>query len=284
MCDDVLERFTRQYIQAQHAPEVTFAWQGGEPTLMGLDFFRRAIALQEKYRRPEMRVRNTLQTNATTLNDEWCEFLRTHDFLVGISLDGPRKLHDAYRVDKGGAPTFDRVMQGIGLLRKHGVQFNILAAVHAANEKHPLQVYRFLRDDVHAPFLQFIPIVERNNETGFQEGEKVAPRSVDGKEYGRFLIAIFDEPVRRDVGRIFVQVFDVALSVWSGQPAPLCVFGETCGSALAMEHNGDLFSCDHFVEPRHKLGSFSEIPLTAMVGSEQQYKFGLSKRDTLPHC
>lgn len=282
MSDETLERFTRQYIEAQHAPEVTIAWQGGEPTLMGLDFFRRAVASQEKYRRPGMRVQNTLQTNGTTLNDEWCEFLRAYDFLVGISLDGPRELHDAYRVDKGGAPTFDRVMQGIDLLRKHGVQFNLLTAVHAANEKHPVQVYRFLRDQVRAPFMQFIPIVERKNETGFQEGEKVTARSVDGKEYGRFLIAIFDEWVRRDVGRVYVQIFDVALSVWSGQPSPLCVFGETCGSALAMEHNGELFSCDHFVEPRHKLGNLSEIPLTAMVGSEQQHKFGSNKRDTLP--
>jgi len=282
MSDDLLEEFTRQYIEAQRVPEVTFAWQGGEPTLMGLDFFRRAIELQQKYRLPGMRIHNGLQTNGTTLNDKWCHFFQEHNFLIGISLDGPREMHDAYRVDKAGKPTFDRVMVGVELLKKHGVEFNVLTTIHAANVEHPLEVYRFLQDEVGAQFLQFIPIVERDNETGFQEGEKVTERSVTGRQYGDFLIAIFDEWVRRDVGRVFVQIFDVALAAWLGQRPGLCIFEETCGTALAMEHNGDLYSCDHFVEPRHKLGNIREIPLVKMVGSEQQRQFGLAKRDTLP--
>jgi uncharacterized protein len=270
---------------------VTVAWQGGEPTLMGLDFFRRAVALQDRCRRPGQRVLNALQTNATLLDDAWCEFFRAHGFLLGISLDGRRPLHDAYRVDKGGAPTFDRVVNGIALLKKHGVKFNILATVHAANADHPLEVYRFLRDEIAAPrrqddplFIQFIPIVERQNDTGFQEGDAVTERSVGGRQYGEFLCAVFDEWVRRDVGRVFVQLFDVALSVWMGERAGLCVFEETCGDALALEHNGDLFSCDHYVEPRHKLGNLAETPLREMVSAPRQLQFGSSKRDTLPRC
>jgi uncharacterized protein len=282
MNDDVLERFTRQYVEAQRGPEVTFAWQGGEPTLMGLDFFRRAVELQMKCAKPGTAIRNVLQTNATTLDDAWVEFFRANDFLLGVSLDGPRELHDAYRVDKRGAPTFDRVVRGVELLKKHRVEFNILATVHAANAEHPLDVYRFLRDQVGAQFIQFIPIVERDNVTGFQEGNAVTARSVTGKQYGDFLIAIFNEWVFRDVGRVFVQIFDVALGVWLGQPASLCIFAETCGAALALEHNGDLFACDHFVEPRYQLGNLADIPLIEMVGSLQQCKFGADKRDTLP--
>ncbi len=282
MANELLEAYTRQYIAAQRVPEVTFAWQGGEPTLMGLDFFRLALELQRKYRRPGMRVHNAIQTNGTTLTDEWCCFFREHNFLVGISLDGPRELHDAYRVDKGGHPTFDRVMAGIALLKQHSVEFNILTTLHAANAGHPLAVYRFLRDEVQTEFMQFIPIVERDNETGFQEGEQLTPRSVGSRQYGDFLIAIFDEWVRRDVGRVYVQIFDVALAAWLGQPAGLCVFEETCGLALAMEHNGDVFSCDHFVEPAHKLGNIQDIPLVELASSPVQRKFGLAKRDTLP--
>ncbi len=282
MANELLEAYTRQYIAAQRVPEVTFAWQGGEPTLMGLDFFRLALELQRKYRRPGMRVHNAIQTNGTTLTGEWCRFFREHNFLVGISLDGPRELHDAYRVDKGGHPTFDRVMAGIALLKQHGVEFNILTTLHAANAGHPLAVYRFLRDEVRTEFMQFIPIVERDNETGFQEGERLTPRSVGSRQYGDFLIAIFDEWVRRDVGRVYVQLFDVALAAWLGQPAGLCVFEETCGLALAMEHNGDVFSCDHFVEPAHKLGNIQDIPLVEMASSPTQRQFGLAKRDTLP--
>jgi uncharacterized protein len=285
MSDALLEEYTRQYIEAQPVPEVTFAWQGGEPTLMGLDFFRRAMGFQQRYRRPGMHIHNALQTNGVTLDDAWCRFFREQDFLVGISLDGPRDLHDAYRVDKGGQPTFERVMAGLELLKKHGVEFNILASVHAANADQPLEVYRFLRDEAGAGFMQFIPIIERDNRTGFQEGEKVSARSVTGRQYGDFLIAIFDEWVRQDVGQVFVQIFDAALAAWLGQRPGLCIFEETCGTALAMEHNGDLYACDHFVEPRYKLGNMHDTALAEMVGSEPQRQFGQAKRDRLPrHC
>jgi uncharacterized protein len=229
-----------------------------------------------------MKILNSFQTNGTTLDDEWCRFFHKHNFLIGLSLDGPRELHDAYRVDKGGGPTHERVMNGAGLLKKHRVEFNILCCVHAANAGHPLEVYRFLRDEVGAQFMQFIPIVERENESDFQEEDRVTPRSVKGQGYGKFLSAVFDEWVRRDVGRVFVQIFDVALAAWVNQPPGLCVFQETCGLALAMEHNGDLYACDHFVEPRYRLGNIQEIPLAQMVGSEQQRIFGQAKSDALP--
>jgi uncharacterized protein len=282
MSEDLLESYTRQYIEAQQVPEVNFAWQGGEPTLMGLDFFRRAVELQEKYRKPGMRILNSFQTNGTLLDDEWGEFLHARGFLIGLSMDGPAVLHDAYRVDKGGRPTHAKVMRAAELLQKHQVEFNILCCVHAANADHPLDVYRFFRDDVGAQFMQFIPIVERDNETSFQEGETITARSVGGRQYGDFLIAIFDEWVRRDVGRVFVQIFDVALAAWVGQRPGLCVFEETCGLALAMEHTGDLYACDHYVEPKHHLGNIQEIPLIDLVSSDQQRGFGQAKRDTLP--
>jgi uncharacterized protein len=282
MAHDLLEEYIRQYIAAQRVPDVTFAWQGGEPTLMGLEFFELAVALQQKYCQPGMRIHNALQTNATTLDDAWCRFFKQHGFLVGVSLDGPRAMHDLYRVDKGGAPTFDRVINGMALLERHRVAWNSLTTVHAANAAQPLEVYRFLRDEVGARFIQLIPIVERDNATGFQEGEAIGPRSVTGAQYGQFLIAIFDEWVRRDVGRVFVQLFDVALAAWVGQRPGLCVFEETCGTALALEHNGDVYSCDHFVEPRYKLGNIRDIPLIELVASDQQHAFGQAKRDTLP--
>lgn len=217
MAHDLLEEYTRQYIAAQRVPEVTFAWQGGEQTLMRLDFFCLALKLQQKYRRPGMRIYNALQTNGTTLDEEWCRFFKQHDFLIGVSLDGPRRLHDTYRVDKGGKPTFDRVLAGIELLKKHRIEFNILTTLNAANAEHPLEVYRFLRDDISTQFMQFIPVVERDNATGFQEGDELTARSITGEQYGKFLITIFDEWVKRDVGRIFVQMFDVALAAWVGE-------------------------------------------------------------------
>lgn len=275
MTDRLLEEFTRQYIAAQSVPEVTFGWQGGEPTLAGLEFFRRAVELQHRYARPGMRILNALQTNGTLLDDEWCRFLREHGFLVGLSLDGPRELHDAFRHDGAGRPTFDRVMRGLRLLQEHGVEYNILATVHAANAGHPLEVYRFLRDEAGARFIQFIPIVER-------QADGVSPRSVGSRAYGEFLIAIFDEWVRRDVGTVFVQMFDVCLAAWLGAPPGLCVHEETCGAALVMEHNGDLYACDHFVDPAHRLGNILETPLADLVASEAQRCFGLAKRDALP--
>jgi uncharacterized protein len=272
MADDVLEEYVRQLLTAQQAPEVVVAWQGGEPTLMGLPFFERAVELQRQYVKPGMRIYNSFQTNGVLLDEDWCRFFREHDFLIGISLDGPRALHDAYRVDKGGQPTFDRVMRGVRLMQQHRVEFNVLTCVHAANADHPLDVYRFLRDEVGTPFIQFIPIVEPRD----------LSRSVTGEQYGAFLTAIFDEWVRRDVGRIFVQLFDVALGVWSGTRAGLCVFEETCGAALAMEHNGDVYSCDHFVDPAYYLGNLERLPLVEMVESAPQQQFGQAKHDTLP--
>ncbi|MBW1902530.1 MAG: anaerobic sulfatase maturase [Deltaproteobacteria bacterium] len=282
MSEEILETYTRQYIETQRVPEVTFAWQGGEPTLTGLEFYQRAVAFQKKYRKPGMRIHNALQTNGTILDDEWCRFFKQNNFLIGLSLDGPSEIHNAYRVDKGGKPTFDKVMVGLALLIKHQVAFNILTTVHAANVDHPLEVYRFLRDEVETQFIQFIPIVERKNQSGFQEGYQVTTRSVTGKKYGRFLTAVFNEWVRKDVGQVFVQIFDVALGVWYGQPATLCVFGEICGTALALEHNGDLYSCDHFVEPDHLLGNIHGRDLLEMVGHQKHIRFGFDKRDTLP--
>jgi uncharacterized protein len=283
MSDEILESFTQQYIEAQIVPEVTFTWQGGEPTLMGLDFFKRALYFQKKYQKPGMRIYNTIQTNGTKLDDVWGRFFKLHDFLVGLSLDGPREIHDAYRLDKGGNPTYARVMNGLSILKKHKVEFNILTCVSSANAKHPLEVYRFLRDDIKTQFIQFIPIVERDNQTGYQEGTRVTPRTVSGEAYGHFLISIFDEWVKRDVGRVFIQIFDVALGAWYGQPAGLCIFNQTCGAALAMEHNGDLYSCDHFVEPRYLLGNIEDDKLLPLVGSESQIQFGQSKSDKLPN-
>ncbi|MBZ0298643.1 MAG: anaerobic sulfatase maturase [Anaerolineae bacterium] len=282
MSDNLLEEYTRQYIEAQQVPEVTFAWQGGEPTLMGLDFFRLAVSYQQKYKKPGMRIFNSFQTNGVLLDDDWCAFFKTNDFLIGLSVDGPRHLHDAYRVDKGGQPTFDRVMRGREALERHGVDYNILCTVHAANASHPLEVYRFFRDELDAHFMQFIPIVERANETGFQEGSSVTERSVTAVGYGQFLIGLFDAWVLQDVGQVFVQIFDVALAAWSGERPGLCIFEETCGTALAMEHNGDVFSCDHFVEPDYRLGNIQQIPLKDMVGSQRQWEFGQAKKDALP--
>jgi len=261
---------------------VTFAWQGGEPTLMGLDFFERAIEVQERHKRPGMTIHNALQTNGVLLDDDWCRFFKKNNFLVGISIDGPSQLHDGYRVDGSDRPTFERVMAGLELLKKHGVEFNTLTCVHAANGDYPLEVYHFLRDEVQSRYMQFIPVIVRDNETGFQEGEAVTKHSVKGWRYGDFLKAIFDEWVRHDVGTVFVQIFDVALAAWAGQRPGLCIFEETCGKALALEHNGDLYSCDHFVEPRYYLGNINKDNLVTLVGSEQQRSFGLAKRDTLP--
>ncbi len=282
MPDAVLDSFTRQYIEAQRVPEVTFGWQGGEPLLMGIEFFARAVALQEKYRRPGMRIVNALQTNGTLLNEAWGEFFKAHNFLIGLSLDGPQALHDAYRRDKGGAPTWERVMRGRDILQKHGVAYNILCTVHQANAAHPLEVYCFFRDEVGAQFIQFIPIVRRVNDAGDQEGTALTAHSVTAQQYGDFLSGVFDEWVRHDVGRVYVQIFDVALAAWAGERPGLCVCEPTCGLELALEHNGDLYACDHFVEPRYRLGNIMETPLTEMVASETQRAFGQAKRDTLP--
>jgi uncharacterized protein len=282
MSENLLEEYTRQYIEAQRVPEVTFAWQGGEPTLMGMEFFEMAVRYQQKHKKSGMRIFNSFQTNGVLLDDAWCTFFKANDFLIGLSVDGPRDLHDAYRVDKGGQPTFERVMRGCGFLEKHGVDYNILCTVHAANGDHGLEIYKFFRDELKVNFVQFIPIVERANETGFQEGSSVTERSVTAEQYGQFLIDIFDEWVQHDVGRVYVQIFDVALAAWSGQRPGLCIFEETCGAALALEHNGDVYSCDHFVEPNYRLGNLQFVPLADLVGSKQQWEFGQAKKSTLP--
>ncbi len=238
MTDDVLEAYVRQYIEAQPADKVHFAWQGGEPTLLGVDFYRQVVQLQARYANGKT-IENALQTNGTLLNDAWGEFLSGHRWLVGVSIDGPREMHDAYRVDKGGQPTFDRVLRGIEVLRRHQVAFNTLTTVHRANASHPLEVYRFLRENG-SGYMQFIPIVERISAgtthqglsliaPSYKDEAVVAPWSVEPEQYGRFLCSIFDEWVRRDVGRIFVQLFDVSLEMWMGMEASLCVFRRTCG-------------------------------------------------------
>jgi uncharacterized protein len=300
MAGDLLESYVRQLLEAHQTPEVTIAWQGGEPTLMGLDFFRRSVELAEKHKRPGQKVQHTIQTNGTQLDDAWCAFLKEHRFLVGISFDGPSELHDAYRVDKGGQGTFDQVLRGLNSLKAHHVDFNILCTVHAANGDHGREVYRYFRDDLGAEFMQYIPIVERatpetlpiaNQGWGdthhprplYQlEGGLVTDRSVRPDQWGRFMIAVFDEWVKQDVGKVFVQMFDAALGSWVGVGSSLCIFQETCGEALALEHNGDLYSCDHFVEPKYLLGNIAKDHLIELVASEQQRAFGQAKRDTLP--
>jgi uncharacterized protein len=282
MSAQVHEAYIRQLLEFHRTPRVTVAWQGGEPTLMGLDFFRHSIEFQKKYQKPGTHIENTFQTNGILLNDEWCRFFRENNFLVGLSMDGPGELHDFYRKDRAGRGTFDRVVRAARLLQKHKVECNILCTVNSKNAGHPLEVYRFFRDELGFPYIQFIPIVERKDESGFLEGEMVTEKSVQPGQFGRFLIEIFDEWVRRDVGKLFVLNFDGALAGWLGMAGTLCIFGPTCGLGMALEHNGDLYSCDHFVEPNHCLGNILKTPMIELVASEQQRKFGRDKKDALP--
>lgn len=286
MGDELLETYIRQLVESHRSNRVTVAWQGGEPTMRGIDFFRRALEFQEKYKKPGMIFENTLQTNGTLLTDAWCEFLRENGFLIGISIDGPRELHDHYRVDKRGRPTFDKVTRGLRLLQKHGVDYNVLTTVNGITADHPLEVYRFLRDEVRTDWIQFIPVVERINADGstlLQQGNKVSHRSVGPEQFGRFLMKIFDEWVRNDVGDVFVQTFEAAIRNWVGMKSSgMCFFDPTCGHGVALEHNGDLYSCDHFVEPDYLLGNIEDTNILDMVGSEFQHKFGQDKRDALP--
>jgi uncharacterized protein len=303
MSDATLEAYIRQLLRSHRTPEVTVAWQGGEPTLMTVEFFRRSVELVEKYRRPGQIVQHTFQTNGILLDDEWCAFFKEHDFLVGLSVDGPREIHDAYRLDRAKKGTFDKVMKGWRHLREHGVEFNILCTVNAANEKHGRAVYRFFRDEMEAKWVQFIPIVERASPDTIdianlgwseqpgrkrllytQSGNLVTERSVGGEQYGRFLVDIFEEWVRHDVGKVFVQMFDVTLEAYFGSHL-LCIHAPTCGYGPALEYNGDLYSCDHFVEPRYLLGNIHETNLLKLVASPAQRKFGDDKRDLLtPQC
>ncbi|PWB54497.1 MAG: anaerobic sulfatase maturase [Anaerolineales bacterium] len=288
MSDTLLEQYIRQLIESHQADVVNIAWQGGEPTLMGLDFYRKALVLAEKYRRPGMSFLHSMQTNGTLLDNEWAAFFKEHDFLIGISLDGPAWLHNAYRLDKGGRPTFERVMRGVRLLQKHSVEFNVLTTVNRLNGDYPLEVYHFLRDEVGTHWIQFIPVVERINSIGltlYQEGTTVSERSVLPEQFGHFLSTIFDEWVRHDVGNIFVQSFEATLRNWLSLPSSgMCVFNETCGAGPALEHNGDLYACDHFVEPNYLLGNIEHTPMLELMGSLKQVKFGLDKRSTLPQA
>jgi uncharacterized protein len=301
--DRVLEEFVKQYIQGHNCEEVIFSWQGGEPMLMGLGFFRRVLELERKYVPPDVRVENDLQTNGVLLDDEWCEFLRDTRFLVGLSIDGPKDLHDKYRVFRNGQPTFQRVFAASKLLRKHGVRFNTLTAVNRANAVEPLRVYRFLRDEVRSERMQFIPIVEpktfRAVAPGYWDPSSLpklgSPRtrpaspdsvvtewSVDPIDYGNFLIAVFDEWYKHDVGKHFVYLFEAAVAQWMGMEAPLCCLASTCGMALALEHDGDIFACDHYVYPEYRRGNIMNQSLVTMVFSPEQARFGLAKARSLP--
>ncbi len=301
MADELLETYLRQLLESHLTPEVTVAWQGGEPTMMGLDFFRRSVELVDQIKAPHQQVSYTIQTNGVLLDEEWAAFFKEHDVLVGLSVDGPREIHDRYRVDKRGLGSFDRVMAGYEHLKAAEVDVNVLCTVHAGNQDHGLELYRFFRDDMGVRFLQFIPVVERTTETlleianlGWstssnekrplytQQGHQVTDRTVDPEAFGRFLTTIFDDWSRNDVGEVFVQHFDTALANWYGEPPGVCVFSETCGAAVTLEHNGDVYSCDHYVEPDYLLGNITETPLGDLVRSERQQQFGRDKRDTLP--
>ena len=281
MRDDVMEAYIAQTMAAQRVPQVTIAWQGGEPTLMGLDFYRRARAAEAAHAPAGMAVERTLQTNGVLLDDEWATFLAENDYLVGLSIDGPRELHDAYRHDLGGRPVFDRVVAAARRLQKHGAEFNVLCTINAANAGHPLEVYRYFRDELGARFIQLIPIVEIETPSAGRPGT-VTSRSVQPEDYGRFLIAIFDEWLHHDVGTMFVQFFDGVLAAHLRGVSSLCVLQPTCGEGVALEHNGDLYSCDHFVDPEHLLGNILETPIGDLVRSARQQTFGLAKQATLP--
>lgn len=282
MPDEVMEQYIRQTIEAHQVPEVTIAWQGGEPTLMGIDFFRRVMAVEQKYLKPGMTIENTLQTNGVLIDEEWCRFLHDHHFLVGLSVDGPQSFHDAYRHNRGGHSVFDQVMKAVRLMQKHQVEFNILCTINAANSNYPLELYRFFRDELKTPYLQFIPIVERVNDSGDQSGNEITERSVRPEQYGQFLITIFDEWVKCDVGKMFVQFFDGVLASYVWGRSSLCILSPTCGDAVVLEHNGDVYSCDHFVEPNYLLGNIADTPLGELVSSEQQWQFGAEKSEALP--
>jgi uncharacterized protein len=293
MSEAVLERYVQQYIAGQQVPEIWFAWQGGEPTLMGLDFFRKVVELQRKYTPPNQQVRNALQTNGTILTAEWCDFLRDNQFLVGLSIDGPQSLHDRYRVDKSGKGTFEQVMRGWELLKRHDVEYNTLTVVNREVAYQPLEVYEFLKSNG-SHFMQFIPLVERTGPAPnlladppklnvLPSQGMVTPWSVEPVQFGKFLTAIFDHWVRHDIGDYFVQLFDVQLGIEMGLGSSLCLFSETCGKALAMEHNGDVFSCDHYVYPNFKLGNLMQENLVELLESPPQQKFGNDKRDALPN-
>lgn len=289
MSDEMLEQFTREYIEAQTMNQVLFTWHGGEPLLRSIDFYRKALSLQQKYARGR-RIDNVIQTNGTLLTDEWCEFFAQNHWLVGISIDGPQPDHDHYRLTAAGKPSWKKVMQGIKLLKKHGVEWNAMAVVNAYNANHPLEFYRFFKENG-CQFLQFTPIVERL--TRHEDGRTLASladkdeislseASVAPELWGYFLSAIFDEWVRKDVGKIFVEIFDCTLANWMGISPGICAYSKECGHAGVMEHNGDVYSCDHFVFPEYKLGNIRDHSLIDMLYGEQQQEFSRLKHSSLP--
>ena len=301
--DEILETHIRQYIEGQDRGEVVFSWQGGEPTLLGLDFFRKVIELEQKYKKPNQRIENDLQTNGTLLNDEWGAFLKQHGFLVGLSLDGPKPLHDRYRVAKDGQPTFDRVFAAAQMLHRHAVPFNVLCVVNRVNSKRPLDVYRFLKNEIRPRQIQFIPCVEakvfqhvapQNWDPAtlpIQDSPAAHPGtpdsivtdwSVDPDDWGYFLCKVWDDWVRRDIGKVFVNLFETAVAQWKGMDSQLCIYHEFCGKGVALEHDGNLYSCDHYVYPEYKLGNILETSSSRMVFSDQQQKFGFAKFNSLP--
>ena len=286
MSEQMLETVVREYIAANDVPEVTFNWHGGEPLLLGMDFYRKALAFEQKYANGKT-IHNTLETNGTLMDRAWAEFFRRNGFLIGISIDGPREIHDKYRKDKGGLPTFDKVMRAIELLRTSGVEFNTMSTVNKASEGKGLEVYHFLKS-LGTRYMQFMPVVEHIK--GYEqhivdpseEGARIASWSVSDVGFGQFLCDIFDEWVRNDVSRFFVGQFDAALASWCRVPPGICAFSETCGGNAVIEHNGDLYPCDHFVYPKYRLGNIAETSIRAMMGSEAQVRFGIDKRNTLP--
>ena len=283
MSDETLEQYIQQAIAAQPAnvKEVVFGWQGGEPTLLGIDFYARAIELQNKHAPASMTCTNTMQTNGTLLDDDWCAFLKQQGFLVGLSIDGPDELHDAYRRDPQGRPTSEHVLSALEHLRNHGVEFNALTVVNRHNGSHPRRVYRFLKAQG-VNFIQFIPIVEQSDRKVGGADDGVTEWSVRPQQYGRFLIEVFDEWLTADVGRVFVQIFDQALSAWTGIEPGLCIFRRQCGRAPVLEHNGDLYSCDHFVDSLHRLGNIHEEPIARLAAKPEQIRFGQDKEYALP--
>ncbi len=301
--EETLENFIKQYIEQQNTKEIVFSWQGGEPSMLGLDFFKKVIAIQKKYAPSYVRCENDLQTNGTLLNDEWCKFLHDNNFLVGLSIDGPEKLHNAYRTYTNGRGSFDKVFAAAKLLNKYQVRFATLTVVNNLNVKYPLEIYRFLRNEIKSKQMQFIPIVEPKvftttapqhwdiNDMPEENSPRVNPNHPDSfvapwcvapEDYGNFLIKIFDEWIEYDLGNIIVPFFDSAIEQWIGKPSQLCIFSPICGKGLAMEHNGDVYACDHYVYPEYKLGNIHQTPLIDMALSERQEQFGYSKDFTLP--
>lgn len=290
MSETLLEKFIKQYIESQTMPQVMFTWHGGETLMRPLSFYKKAVELQKKYAAGRQ-IDNTLQTNGTLLNDDWCRFFKENNFLIGISIDGPQEFHDEYRRDRMGRPSFHKVMKGIRLLQKHGVEYNAMAVVNDYNADYPLEFYRFFKE-IGAQFIQFTPIVERLRKTknplklatAEESADEVelAPFSISAEKWGSFLCAIFDEWVKQDVGKIFVQIFDSTLANWVGEQPGLCTMAKTCGHAGVMEFNGDVYSCDHFVFPEYWLGNINNGTLTSMMYSQKQLKFGNDKFDRLP--